>query len=63
MKRYIKSLMTVGLFSMALANTSCIEDAELTTGATEEQIGESAVASKGLLMAMAQNMPSADPVL
>lgn len=56
MKRYIKSLMTVGLFSMALVNTSCIEDAELTTGATEEQIGESAVASKGLLMAMAQNL-------
>lgn len=56
MKRYIKSLLTVGLFSVALTNTSCIEDAELTTGATEEQIGQSAMASKGLLMALAQNL-------
>lgn len=43
---------------MTLVNTSCIEDSELTTGATEEQIGESAGASKGLLMATAQNLNS-----
>ena len=51
MKRYIKSMMTVGLFSLALVNTSCIEETEPTTVATTKQIAESASATEALLMA------------
>lgn len=54
MKRYIKSFMTVGVFSLALTNTSCVEDMENTSYATVEEIGASAKATDGLLMAMPQ---------
>ena len=51
MKRYIKSMMTIGLFSLALVNTSCIEETEPTSVATTKQISESASATEALLMA------------
>lgn len=51
MKRYIKSLMTVGVFSLALVNTGCIEETEPTAYATTEQIERSSSATEALLMA------------
>jgi hypothetical protein len=51
MKRYIKSILGVGLFSLALVNTSCIEETEPTSVATSKQISQSASATEALLMA------------
>ena len=51
MKRYIKSLLGAGLFSLALVNTSCIEETEPTSVATSKQISESSSATEALLMA------------
>ena len=51
MKRYIKSILGVGLFSLALVNTSCIEETEPTSVATSKQISESSSATEALLMA------------
>ena len=44
-------MMTIGLFSLALVNTSCIEETEPTSVATTKQISESASATEALLMA------------
>jgi len=52
MKRYIKSLMTVGLFSLALVNTSCIEETEPTQYATQDQAERSSSATKAQAMAI-----------
>ena len=52
MKRYIKSIMTVGLFSLALVNTSCIEETEPTEYATQEQAERSSSATKAQAMAI-----------
>lgn len=53
MKRYIKSIMMAGVFSLVLVNTSCIEETEPTSGiATEKQVGESSAATEALVMAM-----------
>lgn len=52
MKRYIKSLMTVGLFSLALVNTSCIEETEPTEYATQDQAERSSSATKAQAMAI-----------
>ena len=54
MKKYIYSLLTVGVGSMALVNTSCIEEVVPTTVATTEQVGASAKSTEGLLFAMPQ---------
>jgi len=54
MKKYIYSLLTVGVASMALVNTSCIEEVVPTTVATTEQVGASAKSTEGLLFAMPQ---------
>ena len=51
MKRYFKSILSAGLFSLALVNTSCIEETEPTSVATTKQIAESASATEALLMA------------
>ena len=52
MKRYIKSVMTVGLFSLALLNTSCIEETEPTDVATQAQAERSSSATKAQAMAI-----------
>jgi tetratricopeptide (TPR) repeat protein len=53
MKRYIKSIMTLGIFSLALVNTSCVEETEPADGiATEAQVGESSSATEALVMAI-----------
>lgn len=50
----------VGVGSMALVNTSCIEEIEPTNVATTEQIGSNAKASEGLLFAMPQYLNAAN---
>ncbi len=60
MKRYIKSLITVGLFSLAFVNTSCLDEVEPTDRATVDQIGASSKATVGLLNAMPQYLNDAD---
>ena len=52
MKRYIKSIMTVGLFSLVLVNTSCIEETEPTSVATQAQAERSSSATKAQAMAI-----------
>ena len=52
MKRYIKSIMTVGLFSLVLVNTSCIEETEPTSVATQAQAERSSQATKAQAMAI-----------
>ena len=52
MKRYIKSVMTVGLFSLTLLNTSCIEETEPTDVATQAQAERSSSATKAQAMAI-----------
>lgn len=52
MKRYIKSILLVGLSTLVLVNTSCIDEIEPTSVASEELIGRSAMATEGLLMGM-----------
>lgn len=60
MKRYIKSIMTVGLFSLALTNTSCIEETEPTTVATQEQAQRSSTATKAQAVAIPAVMNAMD---
>ena len=52
MKRYIKSIMTAGLFTLALVNTSCIEETEPTSVATQAQAERSSSATKAQAMAI-----------
>lgn len=52
MKRYIKSIMTAGLFSLTLANTSCMQDVMPTSIAIDEQVAASSSAAEALVMAM-----------
>ena len=52
MKRYIKSFLTVGLFSLVLVNTSCIEETEPTSVATQDQAERSSSATKAQAMAI-----------
>ena len=52
MKRYIKSILTVGLFSLTLVYTSCIEETEPTDVATQAQAERSSSATKAQVMAI-----------
>ena len=53
MKRYIKSIMMAGLFSLTIVNTSCLDETEPADGkATEAQVGRSSAATEALVMAM-----------
>lgn len=52
MKRYIKSFLTVGLFSLVFVNTSCIEETEPTSVATQDQAERSSSATKAQAMAI-----------
>ena len=52
MKRYIKSILTVGVFSLALVNTSCMEETEPTDVATQAQAERSSSATKAQVMAI-----------
>ena len=60
MKRYIKSIMTVGLFSLALVNTSCIEETEPTDVATQAQAERSSSATKAQAMAIPAQLGAMD---
>ena len=60
MKRYIKSIMTVGLFSLALVNTSCIEETEPTDKATQAQAERSSSATKAQAMAIPAQLNAMD---
>ena len=60
MKRYIKSIMTVGLFSLALVNTSCIEETEPTSVATQAQAERSSSATKAQAMAIPAQLGAMD---
>lgn len=60
MKRYIKSIMTVGLFSLALVNTSCIEETEPTDVATQAQAERSSSATKAQAMAIPAQLGDMD---
>lgn len=52
MKKYIKSMMTLGLFSLVLVNTSCIQETEPTDIATQAQAERSSSATKAQAMAI-----------
>lgn len=52
MKKYIKSMMTLGLFSLVLVNTSCIQETEPTDIATQDQAERSSSATKAQAMAI-----------
>lgn len=52
MKRYIKSFVTAGLFSLTLVYTGCIEETEPTTVATLDQIQRSSQATKAQALAI-----------
>ena len=52
MKKYIKSALLLGLSTITLVTTSCINEVEPTDVASEEAIGRSAQATEGLLMGM-----------
>ena len=60
MKRYIKSIMTVGLFALALVNTSCIEETEPTSVATQDQAERSSTATKAQAMAIPAQLGDMD---
>lgn len=60
MKRYIKSIMMVGLFSLALVNTSCIEETEPTDVATQDQAERSSSATKAQAMAIPAQLGDMD---
>ena len=60
MKRYIKTMFLVGLSSLTLVPTSCIDEVEPTDVASEEAIGRSALATEGLLMGMPMYLNAAD---
>lgn len=60
MKRYIKSILTVGLFSLALVNTSCIEETEPTDVATQAQAERSSSATKAQAMAIPAQLGAED---
>ena len=60
MKRYIKSIMTVGLFALALVNTSCIEETEPTSVATQAQAERSSTATKAQAMAIPAQLGDMD---
>ena len=60
MKRYIKSIMTVGLFALALVNTSCIEETEPTNVATQAQAERSSSATKAQAMAIPAQLGDMD---
>ena len=56
MKRYIKSIMTVGLLTLTLVNTSCIEETEPTSSVvTTDQMAR----SSGVADALVSAIPSA----
>lgn len=53
MKKILKSILCVSLAAVCLTSfTSCIEETEPTTVATDKQIAESSSATEALLMAM-----------
>lgn len=60
MKTYIKSMLTVGLFSLALANTSCIEETEPTSVATQTQAEQSSSATQAIAMAIPAQVGTMD---
>ena len=60
MKRYIKSILTVGLFSLTLVNTSCIEETEPTDVATQAQAERSSSATKAQAMAIPAQLGAMD---
>ena len=60
MKRYIKSIMMVGLFSLVLVNTSCIEETEPTSVATQAQAERSSSATKAQAMAIPAQLGDMD---
>lgn len=60
MKRYIKSILTVGVFSLTLVNTSCIEETEPTSVATQEQAERSSSATKAQVMAIPAQLNAMD---
>ena len=60
MKRYYKSFITLGLFSLALANVGCMEETEPTTVATQDQAMRSTTATKAQAMAIPAVMNAMD---
>ena len=60
MKRYIKSIFTVGLFSLTLVYTSCIEETEPTDVATQAQAERSSSATKAQAMAIPAQLGAMD---
>ena len=50
MKRYLKSIMTVGLLSLTLVNTSCIKETEPTSSVvTTDQMSRSSGVADALV--------------
>lgn len=60
MKRYVKSIMTVGLFLLAFLNTGCIEETEPTDKATQAQAERSSSATKAQAMAIPAQLAAMD---
>ena len=56
MKRNIKLFMGVALASLSLATTSCIDETEPTSGATQNQIDQSKNTVSGMLMALPKRL-------
>ena len=60
MKRYFKSFLTLGVFSLALANYSCIEDGFDTRVATEEETTSSSKATEAMLFGIPAQINAED---